>query len=208
MTELPPEVLQLGARLTESMARNGSSMVTEKIRTMRASGRHEETIAALMEIITGLQDDKSQLVQIAQAYQSQLVSQQLASGDIKYIADTLLPLVEQLVGATAEKADSGADDEEEAAREAKREESLKQLELMKSLLSVETANVLQLLGFNFRRAIGEPLTSLCESMILAKVGRFDDLQQQIQLASLRNQTALAELASDSEAYERFRSMYG
>lgn len=47
-------------------------------------------------------------------------------------------------------------------------EKLKQLEVMKPLLSVETVNVLLLLGFNFRRAIGEPLTALMEGMILSR----------------------------------------
>lgn len=207
-TELPAEVLQLGTQLTASMARNGSAMILDKVRTMRASGRQEETIAGLEEIINDLQEDKRQLVQIAQAYQSELVSQQLAPGDIRYIADTLLPLLEQFVGASTEDVDPDVGEEVDDAADEKRQESLKQLELMKSLLSVETANVLQLLGFNFRRAIGEPLTSLCESLILAKVSPSDDLQQQLQLASIRNQTALIELAANPQAYERFRSMMG
>lgn len=207
-TELPAEVLQLGTQLTASMARNGSAMILDKVRTMRASGRQEDTIAGLEEIINDLQEDKRQLVQIAQAYQSELVSQQLAPGDIRYIADTLLPLLEQFVGASTEDVDPDVGEEVDDVADEKRQESLKQLELMKSLLSVETANVLQLLGFNFRRAIGEPLTSLCESLILAKVSPSDDLQQQLQLASIRNQTALIELAADPQAYERFRSMMG
>lgn len=207
-TELPAEVLQLGTQLTASMARNGSSMIMDKIRTMRASGRQEDTIAGLEEIIADLQEDKRELVQIAQAYQSELVSQQLAPGDIKYIADTLIPLFEQLIGASAEESDSEMNEEAVNAADAKKQASLEQLDLMKPLLSVETANVLQLLGFNFRRAIGEPLTSLCESLILAKVGSSDDLQLQLQLASLRNQTALIGLAGDPEAYKRFRSLMG
>lgn len=206
-TELPPEVLQLGTQLTASMARNGSAMIMDKIRSMRASGRQEDTIAGLEEIINDLQEDKRELVQIAQAYQSELVSQQLAPGDIRYIADTLIPLLEQLAGASAEESDPDGNDEA-AAADVKRQESLKQLELMKSLLSVETANVLQLLGFNFRRAIGEPLTTLCESLILARVTSSDDLQQQLQLASYRNQTALIGLSTDPQAYERFRSLMG
>lgn len=207
-TELPAEVLQLGTQLTASMARNGSSMIMDKIRTMRASGRQEDTIAGLEEIIADLQEDKRELVQIAQAYQSELVSQQLAPGDIRYIADTLIPLLEQLVGASPEESDSEVHEEAAAAADARKQASLKQLELMKPLLSVETANVLQLLGFNFRRAIGEPLTSLCESLILSRVASSDDLQQQLQLASFRNQTALIGLAGDPQAYERFRSMMG
>ena len=98
-------------------------MIMDKIRTMRASGRQEDTIAGLEEIIADLQEDKRELVQIAQAYQSELVSQQLAPGDIRYIADTLIPLLEQLVGASAEESDSEVNEEAAAAADARKQRS-------------------------------------------------------------------------------------
>jgi hypothetical protein len=60
--DIPPEVLQLGTNLAETMARNGSTMILDKIRVMRASGRNEDTIAGLEEIINDLQEDKRQLI--------------------------------------------------------------------------------------------------------------------------------------------------
>jgi hypothetical protein len=78
-------------------------------------------------------------------------------------------------------------------------EKLRQLEAMKPLLSVETVNVLQLMGFNFRRAIDEPLTALMEGKILSSVNR----SQELQLESMRNQRALVEPARDPDAYEPF-----
>jgi hypothetical protein len=186
--EISPEVLQLGTKLADSMARNGAAMISDKIRAVRASARQADVIAGLEEIISDLLDDKSELTRIAQSYQSELVSQQLTSGDVRYIADTVFPLLEAMAGA-------GSDEDSE---------KLKQLEAMKPLLSVETVNVLQLLGFNFRRAIGEPLTTLCESRILSPVSRSNELQ----IESTRYQRALVELALDSDAYDRFRSLVG
>lgn len=186
--ELSPEVLQMGTTLAESMARNGAGMIADKIRAIRASGRQEDVIAGLEEIISSLLDDKSELTRIAQAYQSELVSQQLTSGDVRYIAETVFPLLESMAGA-------GPDEDSE---------KLAQLEAMKPLLSVETVNVLQLLGFNFRRAIGEPLTTLCESMILSVTSKSDELE----IESARSQRALVELALNPDAYDRFRSLVG
>lgn len=186
--EISPEVIQLGATLAESMARNGAAMISDKIRAVRASGRQEDVIAGLEEIISDLLDDKSELTRIAQSYQSELVSQQLTSGDVRYIAETVFPLLESMAKLGPDE-DSG---------------KLKQLEAMKPLLSVETVNVLQLLGFNFRRALGEPLTTLCERMILSPTSRSDELQ----VESTRYQRALVELALDPDAYERFRSLVG
>lgn len=186
--DVPPEVLQAGVNLTESMARNGATMIRNKIRAARDADRHEESIAALEEIIGELLADKQDLISVAQTYQSELVSQQLTSGDVRYIVETLFPLVKDLVEAT-----SGGDTEK-----------LDQLEALKPILSIETVNVLQLLGFNFRKAIGEPLTALCEGMILAQVNRNTDLQ----VEQLKNQQALVSLALDEEAYNRFLVLMG
>lgn len=66
--ELPPEVLQVGVNLTESMARNGAAIIMNKVRAARDSGRQEEAIAALEEIINDLLADKQELISIAQSY--------------------------------------------------------------------------------------------------------------------------------------------
>ncbi|MEV7135217.1 hypothetical protein AB0N24_20300 [Arthrobacter sp. NPDC093128] len=63
--EISPEVLQLGTKLAESMARNGAAMITDKIRAICASARQEDVIAGLVEIISDLLDDKSELTRIA-----------------------------------------------------------------------------------------------------------------------------------------------
>lgn len=182
--DVPPEVLQVGLNLTETMARNGAAAIMNKVRAARESGRKEESIAALEEIINELLADKQELVSIAQSYKAELISQQLNAGDVQYIVGTLFPLVRQMVESDPEKLD--------------------QLEAVKPLLSVETVNVLQLLGFNFRKAIGEPLTALCEGIILSKVNRDTDLE----LERLKSQQALISLSLDPEAYDRFLVLMG
>lgn len=47
-------------------------------------------------------------------------------------------------------------------------ETQKYLDVLEKLLSVETVTVLQLLGFNFRQAIGEPLTQLVRRLIASR----------------------------------------
>lgn len=41
-------------------------------------------------------------------------------------------------------------------------------EQIKELISVDTLKAIQLLGFNYKAAIGEPLTQLCANAILSK----------------------------------------
>lgn len=187
--DISPEVMQLGTSLAESAARNGASVITDKVRALRASGKQEDISAGLEEIISDLIADKSELTRIAQSYQSELVSQRLTSGDVKYIADTILPLLEQLADASP-----GPDSEHFKAS----------LEAAKPLLSVETVNVLQLLGFNFRRAIGEPLTTLCEKMIMSRA----DQSESLRIEAVKRDQLFVQLALDSEASERFKALFG
>lgn len=75
------------------------------------------------------------------------------------------------------------------------------IDLIQPLLSVETVTVLQLLGFNFRKAIGEPLTELVSRLILSRVQANPALSLEIQRLTLA-------IAQDPEAYKRLTSMVG
>ena len=43
---------------------------------------------------------------------------------------------------------------------------------MAELLNKDTLKTMQLLGFNYREAIGEPLTEVCANTIKSKLGNF------------------------------------
>lgn len=186
--DIDPQFIELGARLTEAAARNSASLVTDKVRGILASGRKDEAIAGLEQLVSELVSDKNEMTRIAQAYQSELVAQRLNSGDVKYIADTFVPLLEELARSTGGP---------------QGEKFLTSLNAMKPLLSVEMVNVMQLLGFNFRRAIGEPLTELVSHLITSQAPQNSDLQ----VEGLKNQRIMAELAMDPEAFERFVALY-
>lgn len=44
---------------------------------------------------------------------------------------------------------------------------INELEQFQKLINVDTLKAMQLLGFNYKAAIGEPLTELCASTILS-----------------------------------------
>ena len=185
--DVSPEVVDLGIRLSESLARNTATAIADKIRALNASGKKDEAIGGLEELVSSLIADKAEVARIAQAYQSELVAQRLSAGDVKYIAETVLPLIENLARATSEQGAA----------------VLKQIDVLKPLLSVETANVLQLLGFNFRKTIGEPLTQLLEHAILSRVDRSEELK----IEAAKREQLYIQVALDADAYERFREMF-
>ncbi len=187
--DLSPEMQQLALNLTAAAARNSAQLVTDKVKSLRAGKRTDETIAGLEQIISELIDDKAELTRIAQSYQSELVAQRLTPGDVTYIADTVLPILEKLA---------------EAQGGLKGQAFKKSVDDLRPLLSAETATVLQLLGFNFRRAVGEPLTTLAEQAILARVNRSEDLK----LAELRREQLYLQVALDEEAFGRLTQLYG
>ena len=167
-------VAQLGADLIEATARNGASIISDKIRTAKTNKEYKETISELEEIIYDLLNDKAEILRIAQAYEQELVAQKITEDDIKYITNNLIPILSSLLS----------------------EENREQLEQLKKLLSVETLTIMQLIGFNYKQAIGEPLTLLLRKIIEAKIPM--DPKTNVNYA-----LAMANIAKDKEATMRF-----
>jgi len=187
--DLTQQLTNLGLQLATSAARNSASAITDKIAATRASKSAADQVVALEQIVSELLSDKNELTRIAQAYQQELIAQQLTPGDVQYITDAVVPLLEQFA--------DGMDDSEAGVQ------LKKQIEAFKPLLSVETVNILQLLGFNFRQGIGAPLTQRLRELIEGSRNAATDLQAE----ALRTQQRAMELAANAEGYARFREMY-
>jgi hypothetical protein len=196
MIPIDPQFETLATQLADTVVRNTAASIADRISISKAGKKDKETIAELEEIISGLLSDKSELVRIAQAYEQELVAQQISSTDIEYISTNIVPLVSELTEAGV--ASNGQD--ATAARDI--------LRLIQPILSVETVTVLQLIGFNFRQAIGAPLTELVKRLILSKVQSDPAVVQEIQRLNLVRETSYLNLALDAEAYARLQSISG
>lgn len=80
MDDLTPQLADLGVQLGASAARNTAAAIADKITAVRASRSAADQVAALEEIVSSLIADKNELTRIAQAYQQELVAQQLTPG--------------------------------------------------------------------------------------------------------------------------------
>ncbi len=147
------QILQLSAKLAEAAARNTASGIANRIRVIRDRKETRETIGQLEEIINDLIADKNELVQIAQAFEQDLVAQRITPQQAQSLVSSLAPALERLAG-------SGGGQQAKAA-----------LEPLIGILTPEVIDALQLLGFNFRQAIGEPLTDLLADFLRSKGGR-------------------------------------
>jgi len=175
-----PEVSQLATQLADVIARNAASAVASKITAIRARKVDQEAINELTELVHDLISDKNELIGIARAFEEELVAQRISDTDITYITTELIPVLEKLA----------LRDEGTHAREA--------LDAIKGLVTPEMLTIMQLIGFNFRRAVGEPLTTAVERMILARMPTPDQAAE-LQALQLRHQTAYLEALGDPEA---------
>lgn len=190
--ELSNLTVQLGAAL----ARNTATSIADRVQVARARRANEETIEQLVEVINELIADKSELALIAQSYEQQLAGQKITQEDVSYIAEKVVPLVREFV-ATAYDAGSGSGADEETGETI---ESL--IGAIESLLSVETFNILQLVGFNFKQAIGDPLTTLISQAILSKAPETSAHAVEVEALRLRKEVAFLEAMQDPEARAR------
>ncbi|EFH87639.1 hypothetical protein Krac_8983 [Ktedonobacter racemifer DSM 44963] len=152
------QIADLGVRLGETAVRNTATAIADRIKTVKAKRDDKATINELQEIIYSLIDDKKEVLQIAQAYEQEFVAHKISQKDIEYITDSFIPVLKKLIEQTSNDGNSA-----EAAN------MEKALDALTPLLSVEMLTVLQLVGFNFKQAIGEPLTLLLQKFITSKV---------------------------------------
>jgi hypothetical protein len=191
---MDPQLQTLGLQLADTAVRHTAASVGIRISAVKAKKNNQQTIAELEQIVNDLQSDRSELVRIAQAYEDELVAQRISNSDIEYISNSFVPALQQII----ESAPASGGRDVATAQQV--------IAFLQPLLSVEMVTVLQLVGFNFRKAIGEPLTELIARLILAKAQEDPSAAQEIQRLALVRETSYLEVAQDPEAYARLLNM--
>ena len=157
-------LVEIGVSLTELAIKGTATAVTNKIKAIKDEKNAEKLRNTYDEIVSELLSERDEAVRIAQAYKSELERIVISDDDIEHLHNTvsrLLGIIKafQLASATAKG-------EEEIAKVTAQVESYEQI---KELISVDTLKTMQLLGFNYKAATGEPLTEICANAI-ANIG--------------------------------------
>ncbi|ADY55641.1 hypothetical protein Sgly_1336 [Syntrophobotulus glycolicus DSM 8271] len=145
----PAALLEMGTSLAALAVKGTASAVNTKIKTIKDEKNIEKVRSTYDEIINELISEREEAVRIAQVYKVELDRIQISDEDIKHLHNTVERILEilKIMNSTA---------------------PIETFEQLKELISVDTLKAIQLLGFNYKAAIGEPLTELCASAILAK----------------------------------------
>ena len=139
-------LVDMGVALAELAVKGTASTVSKKIRAIKDVKDAEKLRTTYDSIVNEVIQEREDAVRIAQAYKAELDRIIISDEDIQHLHATIsriLDLIKQFSPDTP----------------------VESLETFKDLVSADTLKTMQLLGFNYKAAIGEPLTNLCAEAI-------------------------------------------
>ncbi len=149
MDETTKMLAEMGINLTTLALKGTTSIIHNRIKAIKETSKLETVRSSYDEIVNELLSEREEAIRIAQVYREELERVQISEEDIKYLHDTISRILELLKSFSPDP------------------ESFEKFEQAKELISIDTLKTMQLLGFNYKAAIGEPLTRLCSSAILS-----------------------------------------
>lgn len=142
--------IQLGIDLTMLAVKGTGTAINNKIKAIRNEKNIDAVRATYDEIINELISEREEAIRIAQTYKSALEKIEISDKDIEHLHATIGCVLEVLAGMNADS-------------------NIAAFEPLKNLISVDTLKSMQLLGFNYKEAIGDPLTKACANTIQNKL---------------------------------------
>lgn len=150
MNNMDPEVLssliENGTTLATLIGSGTVTAITAKIQGLKGEKSVEKVRNEYDEIINTILQERSDAIMLAQSYKAELDKIEISDEDIEHLQNTVsnvLDIVKKLSPETP----------------------IETYETIKDLISVDTLKTMQLLGFNYKKAIGEPLTEICANAL-------------------------------------------
>ena len=140
---------EMASNLTTLAVKGTVTAIHSKIESVKSEKNADTLRATYDEIINEILSEREQAIRIAQAYKEELDKVQISDEDINHLHNTVSKVIDVIKEFSPQK-----------------EDVLSSIEPLKDLISVDTLKTMQLLGFNYKAAIGEPLTQLCANAII------------------------------------------
>lgn len=139
----------MGVSLAKLALKGTTTSVHNKIELAKNEKNMEALRNTYNEIVSELLVEREEAIRIAQAYKEELEKVQISDEDIYHLYNTVSKILEIF-----KKMSPDANMQQ-----------LETFEQLKELINVDTLKTLQLLGFNYKAAIGEPLTKACAGVL-------------------------------------------
>lgn len=153
--------LNLAAKLAEIQSKTPYAWVEAARDKARRAKTKEEAAQAYEEIISQYAQANAEYENLARGYKEMYEQVVISDEDIQFLHRTL----SQIIDAMSAQEQVGA-----RGDAAKRAQDAENLKAFLTLVNKDTLKTMQLLGFNYREAIGAPLTKVCSDFILTKLG--------------------------------------
>lgn len=147
-------------------------------------------------ILNNLLNERAEAIRIAQTYKNELEKVEISDEDIEHLHNTVERLIE-IVKSFLIKQNNGENNQEI-------QEQINSFEQIKELISIDTLKTMQLLGFNYKKAVGSPLTMILRNFILSKVPTSDNTEVIHKLVT----PEMVEILKNKNAYENFKNLTG
>lgn len=193
-TSYTSELLGLAGALTELVVKGTATAVSNKIKAVKDEKNVERLKTTYDEIVNELLNEREEAVRIAQAYKSELDKVVISDEDIEHLHNTVSRILELLQGNNTGMINQDSISAEQI-------EAYKQI---KEFISIDTLKTMQLLGFNYKAAIGEPLTLMLRNFILSKVVEPDSSKAFEKFIT----PEMVEILKDDKAYANFKKITG
>ena len=153
--DTPESVLAVTSAELAVMASKGlATIVSNRYKAIRDKPGKEDICNSYEEIINELVQERARAISIAQMYEDELRRYQISDEDIQHLQNTVSNALDIM-------------------SEFSPEVDVETLGKFKNLISADTLKAMQVLGFDYKAAIGAPLTKACANAIESKlvVGR-------------------------------------
>ena len=151
---------EMGVSLAELAAKGTASIINKKVRAIKDVKDAEKLRTTYDGLLNEVLQEREEAVRIAQAYKTELDRIVISDDDIEHLHNTVSRVLELFKAMQIASAIAKGEENTERI-----EAQIQSFEQMKELISIDTLKTMQLLGFNYKAAIGEPLTVLCANAI-------------------------------------------
>ena len=186
----------LATQLAALIGNETVTAVNSKIAAMKTEKDIGKVKQNYENILNGLLNERAEALRIAQAYRDELEKVEISDEDIEHLHNTVERLIE-IIKNFLIKQNNGKDNQEI-------QEQISSFEQIKELISVDTLKTMQLLGFNYKQAIGDPLTMILRNFILSKVPTSDNTEVIHKMIT----PEMVEILKNKNAYDNFKELIG
>lgn len=138
---------EVASNLTNLAVKGTATMIHAKVESIKTEKNADKIRGTYDEIINQLLSEREEAIRIAQVYKEELDKVEISDKDIEHLHNTVTQVLE-----ITKKMIPG-------------NRNISNFEALKELITVDSLKTMQLLGFNYKAAIGEPLTELCANAI-------------------------------------------